>query len=111
MIRKIKTILSSVTKAEIHEDSVFDNIDRSKSVEQKIKAIMAKVFKIDSNDINEETSAENIAQWTSLEHVEFILNLQKEFDIEFTDSQIVDELLSYKTVVQSVRASIEAKNN
>ena len=111
MIRKIKAILSNVTKAEIHEDEVPDTIDQSKSVEQKIKAIMAKVFKIDINVINKETSADDIAQWTSLEHVDFILNLQKEFDIEFTDSQIVDELLSYITVVQSVKAAIEAKNN
>ena len=111
MIRKIKTILSNVIAAEIREDEVPDNVDQSTSVEQKIKAIMANVFKIDINDINEETSADDIAQWTSLEHVEFALNLQKEFDIEFTDSQIVEELLRYKTVVQTVTAAIKGENN
>ena len=37
--------------------------------------------------------------------------MQKEFDIEFTDSQIVEELLGYKTVVQAVTAAINGKNN
>jgi acyl carrier protein len=110
MIRKIKTILSKVIKAEIHEDEAAINVDELSSVEQKIKAIMANVFKIDINEINEETSADNIDQWTSLEHVDFLVNLQKEFDIEFTDSQIV-EMLSYKSVVQNVSTAIKGENN
>ncbi len=109
MIRKIQTILSKVIKAEIREDEAAIHVDASTSVEQRIKGIMANVFRIDINDINEETSADNIDQWTSLEHVDFLVKLQKEFDIEFTDSQIVEELLSYKTVVQTVRAAVKHK--
>ena len=111
MTRKIKAILSKILKAEIREDEAPVNIDQLTSVEQKIKAIMANVFKIDINEINAETSSGNVAQWTSLEHVDFVLNLQKEFDIEFTDSQIVEELLRYKTVVQTVTAAIKGENN
>ena len=111
MIRKIKALFYNVKKAEVHENEAIDDVDQSTSVEQKIKAIMASVFKIDVNEITEDTSADNIAQWTSLEHVDFTLNLQKEFDIEFTDSQIVEELLSYKTVVQTVRAAIKDKTS
>jgi len=110
MIRKIQTILSKVIKAQFRKDEAAFIVDESTSVEQKIKAIMANVFKIDTNEINEETSADNIDHWTSLEHVDFLVNLQKEFDIEFTDSQIV-EMLSYIAVVQNVRAAITAKNN
>ena len=110
MIRKIQTILSKVIKAKIREDEAATNVDELSSVEQKIKAIMANVFKIDINEINEETSADNIDQWTSLEHVDLLVNLQKEFDIEFTDSQLV-EMLSYKSIVQNVSAEIKGKNN
>jgi acyl carrier protein len=110
MIRKIQMILSKVIKAEIREDEAAINVDELSSVEHKIKAIMVNVFKIDINDINEEASADNIDQWNSLGHVDFLVNLQKEFDIEFTDSQIV-EIQSYKTVVQNVMAAITEKNN
>ena len=78
-------------------------------MEHKIKAIMAKVFKLDINDIDEDTSPENVHQWTSLEHVEFVLNLQREFDVEFTDSQIVEGLLSYKAAVETVKAALKEK--
>ena len=110
MLRKIQTILSKVVKAEIREDEAVENDDELSLIEKKIKAIMANVFKIEINEINEETSADNVDHWTSLEHVDFLVNLQKEFDIEFTDSQIV-EMLSYKTVVQNVTAAIKGINN
>ena len=94
----------------MNADGSSDYVDPLTSVEQKIKAIMAKIFKIDINDVNEDTSADNVDHWNSLEHVDLLVNLQKEFDIEFTDSQIV-EMLSYKTVVQNVTAAIKGKNN
>ena len=110
MFRKIQTVISKAKKAGTREDAAAVNGDGSTSVELRIKAIMANVFKIDINEINAETSADNIDQWTSLGHVDLLVNLQKEFDIEFTDSQIV-EMLSYKTVVQNVRAAMTGKTN
>jgi acyl carrier protein len=111
MALKIKSILSKVIKTDHSEDEAPVIVDQSTSVEQKIKAIMVSVFKIDISEINEETSSDNVPQWTSLEHVDFVLNLQKQFDIEFTDSQIVEELLSYKTAVQTVEAALQEKNH
>lgn len=108
MIRKIQTLLSKAVKAETREDEAAIDVDGSASVEKRIKAIMAKVFKIDINEIIAATSADNIDQWTSLEHVDFLVKLQKEFEIEFTDSQIV-AMLSYETVVENVNAALAAK--
>ena len=108
MIRKIQSIFAKVKKGKIRKNEAAVNLAEMSSVPQRIKATMASVFKIDINEINDETSADNIDQWSSLEHVDFILNLQKEFDIEFSDSQIV-EMLSYKTVVQNVSAAINGK--
>jgi acyl carrier protein len=109
MIRKIQSIFAKVKNGKIRKNEAAVNLAEMSSVAQRIKATMAGVFKIDITEINEETSADNIDQWSSLEHVDFILNLQKEFDIEFSDSQIV-EMLSYKTVVQNVYAAINGKN-
>ena len=111
MALKIKSILAKVIKTKHPEDQAPVNVDQATAVEQKIKAIMAGVFKIDMSEINDETSSDNLPQWTSLEHVDFVLNLQKEFGIEFTDSQIVEELLSYRTIVQTVTAAINGQNN
>jgi acyl carrier protein len=110
MIRKIQALLSKVTKAKIREDEADMDVGELSSMERKIKAVMANVFKIDINDIDAETSADNVDQWTSLEHVDLLLNLQKEFDIEFTDSQLV-VMLDYTSVVQNVSAALKDKKN
>lgn len=108
MFRKIQTVISKAIKAGTRENEAAVNVDDSASLEPRIKAIMANVFKMDINEISAETSADTIDQWTSLEHVDFLVKLQQEFEIEFTDSQIV-EMLSYLAVVQNVEAALAAK--
>jgi len=89
-------------------DSV-ENDDQMPVVEQKIRSIMAETFQVDFNAINEDASPDNLDRWTSLKHVDLVLNLQQAFDIEFTDSQIVEELLAYKTIVQTVAAALKER--
>ena len=113
MAHKIKALMARVFKTDpdmVHADMRSANVEQSPDIEQGIKAVMAKVFKMDINDINDDTSPDNVHQWTSLEHVDLVLNLQQEFDIEFTDSQIVEALLSYKTVVETIKSALEEKN-
>jgi acyl carrier protein len=109
MIRKIQSIFAKDGKTGDCENGAAGDVDDLSSMEPKIKAIMAKCFKIDIYEINDETSADNIEQWNSLQHVELMVDLQKAFDVEFTDSQLV-EMLSYKTVVQSVMEAITARS-
>jgi len=111
MASSIKTILSKVIQSNTRDDEAAAADDPPISVAQKIKMIMARVFKIDLDEINEESSSDNVARWTSLGHVDFVLELQKEFDVEFTDTQIVEELLSFKTVVQTVEKALTEKNH
>ena len=105
MITKIRALISKISNAGNREDKLAADIDELSLVEQKIKTIMSMVFKIDINEITE-----NIDRWTSLEHVDFLVNLQKEFDIEFTDSQIV-EMLSYRSVLNNVITAVTRNNN
>jgi acyl carrier protein len=111
MAPSIKTILSKVIKSNNRDDEAAATVDPPTSLEQKIKTTMARVFKIDIDEINEASSSDNVARWTSLGHVDFVLELQKEFDVEFTDTQIVEELLSFKTVVQTVEKALKEKNH
>ena len=110
MIRKIQKILAKAKKTQTRDDKTAINADELSPVEHKIKSIMASIFKINIREINEEASSDNIDQWNSLGHVDLLANLQKEFDIEFTDSQIV-EMLDYKAVVKNVTAAIAGKKN
>lgn len=111
MAPTIKMILSKVIKSTTRDDEAAATVDPPTSLEHKIKAIMARVFKIELDEINEASSSDNVVKWTSLGHVDFVLELQKEFDVEFTDTQIVEELLSFKTVVQTVEKALKEKKH
>ncbi len=111
MTLKFKEKMSKAFKTPHHKPGFPHEVDPSIFVEQKIKAIMAKTFKVDINLIAEDTSSENLDRWTSLEHVDLVLNLQQAFDLEFTDSQIVEALLSYRTIVETVEAALKERDD
>ena len=111
MAWKIKDKFYSTFNGDDKECDPGDDGAQLPPVAQKIKSIMAQTFKIDLNAIYEDTSPENLVQWTSLKHVDLVLNLQQAFGIEFTDSQIVEELLSYKTILRTVETALGERSS
>ena len=65
--------------------------------EQKLKDVLATTFNIDVNSIAEDASPDTIENWDSLRHMNLVLALEEEFDVELTDDQVV-EILSYKLI-------------
>ena len=65
--------------------------------EQKLKDVLAKTFNVDVNSIVEDASPDTIENWDSLRHMNLVLALEEEFDVELTDDQVV-EILSYKLI-------------
>lgn len=61
---------------------------------ERIYAIVSKVFRVPRNTIDDESSADTIETWDSLQHLQLILALEEEFDVQFS----IDEI----TVMQSV---------
>lgn len=61
-------------------------------MEDRIKKVMSDVFNIDVSLINNESSPDNIENWDSLKHMNLIIALEEEFEIEFDDDEIVDSM-------------------
>jgi acyl carrier protein len=59
-------------------------------MENRIKKVMSDVFDIDIESINNDSSPDNIENWDSLKHMNLIVALEEEFEIEFDDEAIVD---------------------
>ena len=70
--------------------------------EQKLKEIIASVFKIDASTINNETSPDTIENWDSLNHLNLVLALEEGFDVSFTEQQTV-EILNYELIKISLQ--------
>ena len=54
----------------------------------KIQNIFREVLEIDDLVISKNTSAEDIEEWDSLNHIYLIVEIETEFNVKFTSSQI-----------------------
>jgi acyl carrier protein len=69
--------------------------------EELVRTVMGKVFGIDGGSIPETASRENVPQWDSLAHMNFLLALEDELGFEFSDEEIAG-LDSLAAVVASI---------
>ncbi len=70
-------------------------------MENSIKRVMADVFGIDIGLINGNSSPDDIENWDSLKHMNLIVALEEEFDIEFNDDDI-GNLLNFQLISHTI---------
>ena len=66
-------------------------------MENRIKNIMAAVFEVPVDEINDNSSPDNIEDWDSLKHMNLAVALEEEFEVTFTDDEIV-EMMNMKLI-------------
>ena len=71
------------------------------SVDNRIKEVMASVFDISKEDVKDDTSPDTIELWDSLKHMNLIVALEEEFEIEFSDDDI-SNIMNYQLIKISV---------
>ena len=72
-------------------------------MEEKIIEIMQRVF--NTQDINAATDQHNCDKWDSLHHLNLIVELEDEFDVEFEAEEIA-EMKSFEAVKSVVSSKI-----
>ena len=60
----------------------------NKSIEERVVNVMSSVFEVSKDKIKNDTSPDTIDSWDSLKHMNLIIGLEEEFDIEFDDDDI-----------------------
>ena len=58
-------------------------------MEDKIKEILATVLEIDQSDVNNETNPDTVSSWDSLRHMKLVFSIEDEYDVQFSDDQII----------------------
>jgi acyl carrier protein len=61
-------------------------------MKDRIKRVMSDVFNIGIDSINNASSPDNIENWDSLKHMNLIIALEEEFEVEFEGEEIVDSM-------------------
>jgi acyl carrier protein len=70
---------------------------------EQVLQIVSQVLGLPVEEINEQSSPDNVEAWDSLRHMNLILALEEAFSIQFTDTQIM-EMLSVKVIMEAVTA-------
>ena len=59
-------------------------------MEDKIKEVISNIFETPLNEINDQSSPDTIENWESINHMKLITALEEEFDVEFTDEEVLE---------------------
>lgn len=59
------------------------------AIYEKLNVVFQDVFDDDSITVNAETTADDIEDWDSLEHINLVSAVEKEFGVKFTMAQVV----------------------
>ena len=79
-------------------------------IENRIKIVMSSVLNISKSEIENKTSSDTIKSWDSLKHMNLIVGLEEEFDIEF-DTDEIGNLLNYESISAHIMKMMLKKNN
>ena len=82
---------------------------KNKKLQEKIRKLVVKQFRINKKQIKNFLSADNVARWDSLGHLSLITNIEKKFKVSFTQEEIVKMLNEKEIYLMILKKNIEYK--
>ena len=70
--------------------------------EKDLKNVLAVLFKVDVDEINDNSSMDNVERWDSLSHLKLVLALEDECKISFTEEESI-EILSFGLIKEVMK--------
>ena len=71
------------------------------NLKKRIINVMSSVFGIPIDKITNNSSQDTIESWDSLKHMNLVVALEGEFEIEFDDDEIL-EMMNYKLIKEII---------
>ena len=68
---------------------------------ERIKKVMSAVFEIPVEQVEDDSSPDTIDSWDSLKHMNMVVALEEEFEVEFTEDEIL-EMLNFMLVKEII---------
>jgi acyl carrier protein len=78
----------------------------SSSTTTKVIDIVSSVLGVPVDKLNESSSPESVSAWESMKHINLVLALEEEFDVQFDDEQI-SQLKNVGAIVSLVDMLLE----
>lgn len=71
-------------------------------MESEVKKIMARIFEVPVEEIEDDSSPDTIENWDSLHHLNLILALEEKYQVTFSEEEIA-ELLNFQLIIMSLK--------
>lgn len=68
----------------------------------RLQQLLARVFKVDAASITSESGPHTIPAWDSAGHMNLILELEKEYGVQFGDDEVV-ELVNVEAITTALQ--------
>ena len=75
-------------------------------IHKKILNVVADIFEVPINQINNELSLNSIKQWDSVNHLKLMIALEEEFEIKFTKDDI-ESMINLSIIESTVSSYID----
>jgi acyl carrier protein len=75
---------------------------------EKVKSIMAKVFRTGIENITDDLNQKDVTFWDSLRHLNLIVELEEKFEISFEPEEIA-EMITFKKVIFYINQKLDNK--
>lgn len=59
-------------------------------MEQKVIGIIARILEVDVEELEMDTAIGDLPEWDSLHHLQIIVELQKEFNIKYSQDDLAE---------------------
>ncbi|HZQ70122.1 MAG TPA: acyl carrier protein [Terriglobales bacterium] len=66
---------------------------------ERVRSIAADVLQVSATSITQQSSTENVESWDSVHHLNLVLALEQEFDLQF-DPEEMDHMHSISHILQ-----------
>jgi len=73
----------------------------SDEIKIKVIDVISNVFNIEKSKINQKMNSDNVDGWDSLKHMNLIIALEEEFNINFQDFEII-QINSFKKIIEVI---------
>jgi acyl carrier protein len=73
----------------------------------RTRRIVADIFRVPLEQVRPESSPDTIETWDSLHHLDLVLAIEQEFDVQFTPEEI-EQLLSVELVAALVTVKLQS---
>lgn len=76
----------------------------------KLQTIFSELLEVSIDQINENSSPQNIDSWDSLKHIYLVTSIEEEFNVRFSDEEIT-EMLNFKLIELILESKLNGGSN